>query len=71
MTFALGRNEALGRSGEREFAQAMFDRDFPYRHCAQVHIIVRVHEGIPGRRGQGHIVSDEPQKRACVEQDPH
>jgi len=69
--FALGRNESLGRIREREFAQAMFDRDLPNRHGAQVHIIVRVHKDIPGRRGQRRVISDDPQKRACVEQDSH
>ena len=71
VTFALVRNEALGRSGEREFAQAIFNCDLPNRYCAQVRIVVGIHEGIPGRCGQRHIVSDDPQKRACVEQDPH
>ena len=71
MPFALGRDESLGEIRETKSAKTMFDHDLPNRDGAQVDVVARIYENIPGLRGECFVTSNDPQERARVEQNLH
>jgi hypothetical protein len=71
----IGRNlcfhELLVRLWQSVLAELDLDGDLPIARRADFDLVRRVFNKISGRRTQLRIIEDEPEKRMCIEQQPH
>ena len=71
MPLTLFHNKAIERTGERQLAQGMLDREFPDRHGAEENFVGRIGEDLTCLRRQVLRARDDPQKCTGIEETLH
>ena len=60
MSLTFFRNKPIERTGERQFAEAMLDRQFPGRHNTEEYFVGRIREDLARCQGQIFRARDDP-----------
>src|SRR3954452_10108202 len=60
----------MRRCRKRQFPEAIFDRDFPYRGDAEIHGVC-VFDRSSNKRSDLAVARDVPEKYVSIEQQPH